>query len=145
MKKIFVNLKQIWKKYPLIEKQEIYLNTEENKVSLEQFLNLIVENQVEEFNKKSFEKDDKDYLKSPNFAYLDILTNTWKAWFWAIYNKNKADLEKAKEVAILWFKDWLFVVFDWENEILDLAEQIELSEEKNFTFIRLTFLAWSIW
>jgi len=35
-----------------------------------------VENQVEEFNKKSFEKDDKDYLKSPNFAYLDILTNT---------------------------------------------------------------------
>ena len=48
-------------------------------------------------------------------------------------------------MAILWFKDWLFVVFDWENEILDLAEQIELSEEKNFTFIRLTFLAWSIW
>ncbi|ATU05888.1 hypothetical protein BKN14_05690 [Candidatus Gracilibacteria bacterium HOT-871] len=145
MKKIFVNLKQIGKKYPIVEKQEIFLNTEENEVSLEQFLNLIVENQVEEFNKKSFEDDSVDYLKSPNFTYLNTLTNTGKAGFGAIYNKNKADLEKAKEVAILGFKDGLFVVFDGEDEILDLSEKINLSEEKIFTFIRLTFLAGSIW
>ncbi|MCJ7933502.1 MAG: hypothetical protein MUW56_07655 [Chryseobacterium sp.] len=142
---IKVTVKQLGKKYPFLSEQIIEIAYEEVNITLENLLKLIVQQQVEEFNSKSFELEEEDYPKIPKDNYLNVLTDTGKVGFGSIYNLNKADLQKAQENAIQAFEDGIFAVFYNEEQLERLTQTIDLSLEHTFTLIRLAFLAGSYW
>ncbi|MCQ9641766.1 hypothetical protein MP478_20485 [Chryseobacterium sp. WG14] len=142
---IKVTVKQLGKKHPVLSEQKIEISYKDSNITLEHLLQLIVQQQVEAFNAKSFELEDQDDTKIPRDNYLNILTDTGKAGFGSIYNLKKADVYKAQENAIQAFEDGMFAVFYNDKQLEDLSQTIDLSTPYTFTFIRLTFLAGSYW
>lgn len=142
---IKVIVKQLGKKHPVLSEQKIDIEYTDSIITLEQLLKLIVQQQVEAFNAQSFELEDEDYTKIPKENYLNILTDTGKVGFGSIYNQKRADLVKAQENAVQAFEDGLFAVFYHDEQLEDLTQTIDLSQEHTFAFIRLTFLAGSYW
>lgn len=142
---IKVTVKQLGKKHPVLSEQKIEIAYEDSNISLENLLKLIVQQQVDAFNAKSFELEDEDYAKIPQDSYLNILTDTGKVGFGSIYNLKKANVQKAQENAIQAFEDGMFAVFYNDEQLEDLTQTIDLSLQHPFTFIRLTFLAGSYW
>lgn len=142
---IKVTVKQLGKKYPVLSEQKIDIRYDDPNISLENLLKLIVQQQVEMFNAKSFELEDEDDTKTPADNYLNILTDTGKIGFGSIYNLKKADVQKAQENAIQAFEDGMFAVFYNDEQLEDLTQTIDLNLQYTFTFIRLTFLAGSYW
>ncbi len=142
---IKVTVKQLGKKHPVLSEQKIEIAYEDSNISLENLLELIVQQQVDAFNAKSFELEDEDYAKIPQESYLNILTDTGKVGFGSIYNLKKADVQKAQENAIQAFEDGMFAVFYNDEQLEDLTQTIDLNLQHPFTFIRLTFLAGSYW
>lgn len=142
---IKVTVKQLGRKHPVLSEQLLEIDYYDNSISLEQLLKLIVRQQVEAFNAKSFEKEDQDHTQIPFENYLNMLTDTGKVGFGSIYNEKRADLQKAQENAIQAFEDGMFAVFAGEIRLENLTQVIDLSPQPVFTFIRLTFLAGSYW
>lgn len=142
---IKVTVKQLGKKHPVLSEQKIEISYENSNITLEYLLQLIVQQQVEAFNTKSFELEDQDDTKIPQDNYLNILTDTGKAGFGSIYNLKKADVDKAQENVIQAFEDGMFAVFYNDEQLEDLSQTIDLNLSYTFTFIRLTFLAGSYW
>ncbi|KFF08613.1 hypothetical protein [Chryseobacterium luteum] len=142
---IKVTVKQLGRKHPILSEQKLEIAYNDPKISLENLLKLIVQQQVETFNAKSFELEDADDTKIPLDDYLNILTDTGKAGFGSIYNEKKADLQKAQENAVQSFEDGMFAVFYNDEQLDSLTQTVDLSLQHTFTFIRLTFLAGSYW
>lgn len=143
--KINVTVKQLGRKHPILTTEPLEIAFEGSDISLENLLRLVVQQQVEAFNVKSFELEDEDYAKIPTENYLNILTDTGKVGFGSIYNHRKADLEKAQENVIQAFEDGMFAVFYNDEQLDNLTQNINLSLQHTLTFIRLTFLAGSYW
>ncbi|MBP2617026.1 hypothetical protein [Chryseobacterium jejuense] len=142
---IKVTVKQLGRKHPVLSEQKIEIAYEDSVISLENLLKLIVEQQVAEFNAKSFDVEDEDFPKNPAYNYLNILTDTGKVGFGSIYNLKKADVQKAKDNAIQAFEDGMFAVFYHDEQLESLDQTIDLNLQHPFTFIRLAFLAGSYW
>ena len=142
---IKVTVKQLGKKHPVLAEQKLDIGYNDDNISLENLLELVVQQQVEVFNAKSFELEDEDYSKAPTENYLNILTDTGKVGFGSIYNQKNADLQKAQENALQAFEDGMFAVFYGDEQIENISQSINLSLHHTFTFIRLTFLAGSYW
>jgi hypothetical protein len=142
---IKVTVKQLGKKHPILSEQKINIEYQNTNISVENLLQLIVQQQVETFNAKSFELEEQDYAKIPMENYLNILTDTGKVGFGSIYNQKKADLQKAQENAVQAFEDGMFAVFYNDEQFESLTQIIDLSLQHTFVFIRLTFLAGSYW
>lgn len=140
--KLKINVKQLGKKRPVIGLKEIEIDDLPENPILEDLLKAVVRQQVAVFN----EKEEKE-------AFLNFLTEkqvedkleTGKVGFGNRYNENLADVDKAIATALLAFKDGLFCVFIDEEEIENLPDEITVTEECVVSFIRLTFLAGSIW
>lgn len=145
MRTISVQIKQIGKKYPSVAPKNISLHTDKDEVSLAEFISLVVENQVEQFNAQKRNFDEDGIPQTLQTEYLDILTQVGKAGFGGVYNPSTADMQQAKENAIQCFEDGMYAVFCEEKQLEDLAEIVSLQDVPSFTFIRLTFLAGSIW
>ena len=142
--KINITVKQIGSKQPFIQNNQIDIEYDKFSIDAKTLLELIVKNQVEKFNSSSFEKEDLDKTKKPNSSYEAILSLTGKAGFGAVYNQKRVDIEEAQSNVLLAFEDGLFAFFYGEDE-LSLDSMIDLSANKVLIFIRLTFLAGSIW
>lgn len=142
---IRVTVKQLGKKHPVLSEQNIEIAYEDSNISLENLLKMIVQQQVEVFNAKSFELEGEDNAKIPQDNYLNILTDTGKVGFGSIYNLKKADVQKAQANAIQAFEDGLFAVFYNDEQLESLTQTIDLDLQHPFTFIRLAFLAGSYW
>lgn len=135
------SVKRLGKKRAYIDKTPIEILVE-TKISLAHLLEKIVEHQVAEFNKKRTEKSLFTFFSEKE---IDDKTTSGKVDFGAIYNNDLADLIKAKETVKLAFIDGLLAVFIDDQQKENLDEQLELAEGVSITFIRLTFLAGSIW
>ena len=142
---ISISVKQLGKKHPILQEKTVSLDTSESRVSVRTFIELIVKHQVELFHGSSFEWEDQDTIHLPKENYLPILTDTGKVGFGAIYNHNKVNIATAQENAIVAFEDGLYAVFYGDDQLESLNEEIDLSQNKSITFIRLTFLAGSYW
>lgn len=142
---IKVTVKQLGRKHPILSEKKLEIAYDESEISLGNLLKLVVQQQVEAFNVKSFELENEDSSKNPQENYLNILTDTGKIGFGSIYNQKKADLGKAQENAIQAFEDGMFAVFYNDEQLNNLTQNINLSLQYTFTFIRLTFLAGSYW
>ncbi|WP_343585616.1 hypothetical protein [Flavobacterium sp.] len=142
---ISISVKQLGKKHPLLQEKSIALDIENPVITTQKLIESIVDHQVQLFRSASFEFEDEDKIHLPKENYLPILTDTGKVGFGALYNHNQVDLAKAQENAIVAFEDGLYAVFYGDDQLEMLTEQIDLSQNKNLTFIRLTFLAGSYW
>ncbi|MFC0780049.1 hypothetical protein [Flavobacterium sp. HJSW_4] len=142
---ISISVKQLGKKHPLLQEKNIALAIENPVITTQKLIESIVDHQVQLFRSASFEFEDEDKIHLPKENYLPILTDTGKVGFGALYNHNQVDLAKAQENAIQAFEDGMYAVFYGDDQLETLTEQIDLSQNKNLTFIRLTFLAGSYW
>ncbi|MDY0986078.1 hypothetical protein SOM12_01545 [Flavobacterium sp. CFBP9031] len=142
---ISISVKQLGKKHPLLQEKNIDLAVENPIITTLKLIESIVDHQVQLFRSSSFEFEDEDKIHLPKENYLPILTDTGKVGFGALYNHNQVDLAKAQENAIVAFEDGLYAIFYGDDQLEMLTEQIDLSQNKSITFIRLTFLAGSYW
>lgn len=142
---ISISVKQLGKKHPLLQEKSIALDIENPVITTQKLIESIVDHQVQLFRSASFEFEDEDKIHLPKENYLPILTDTGKVGFGALYNHNQVDLAKAQENAIVAFEDGLYAVFYGDDQLETLSEEIDLSQNKSITFIRLTFLAGSYW
>ncbi len=140
-----ISVKQLGKKNPLLQEKSIALALENPVITTQKLIESIVDHQVQLFRSSSFEFEDEDKIHLPKENYLPILTDTGKVGFGALYNHNKVDLAKAQENAIQAFEDGLYAVFYGDDQLETLTEEIDLSQNKPITFVRLTFLAGSYW
>ncbi|MCM0668009.1 hypothetical protein [Flavobacterium tyrosinilyticum] len=142
---INISVKQLGKKHPLLQEKNIDLAVENPIITTQKLIESIVDHQLQLFRSASFEFEDEDKIHLPKENYLPILTDTGKVGFGALYNHNQVDLAKAQENAIVAFEDGLYAIFYGDDQLETLSEEIDLSQNKSITFIRLTFLAGSYW
>lgn len=140
-----ISVKQLGKKHPILHEKRIELVIKTPLVTTRKLIELVVDYQVQLFNSSSFEWEDEDKIHLPKENYLPVLTDTGKIGFGALYNHNKVDVIMAQENAILAFEDGLYAVFYGDDQLETLSEEVNLSDNKTITFIRLTFLAGSYW
>lgn len=140
-----ISVKQLGKKHPILLEKRIELPLKIPFVTTQKLIELVVDHQVQLFNSSSFEWDEEDKIHLPKENYLPILTDTGKVGFGAIYNHNKVDVAVAQENAIQAFEDGLYAIFYGDDQLETLSDEVNLSDNKTITFIRLTFLAGSYW
>ncbi|NLU92548.1 hypothetical protein [Chitinophaga sp. Ak27] len=139
---ITISVKQPGRKHALIDRQMLEIADLPDHPSLRELLLAVVAQQVADYNSKPLEKNLLPFLSSGEVA--DLVT-TGKAGFGSIYNEHKADREKAQETALQAFADGLFAVFIDDEEIKKITDHFSLNSHTVITFVRLTFLAGSIW
>lgn len=139
---ITISVKQPGRKHAIIERQVLEIDDITNQPSLQELLTAVVRQQVTAYNNKT---PDKNLLPFLSPAQVDDAAAAGKAGFGSIYNEHKADAEKAQATALQAFEDGLFAVFINDQEITDLTEKLSLDDLTIITFVRLTFLAGSIW
>ena len=110
--------------------------------SLRQLLTAVVEKEVAQYNSKETEAQLIPFLTQQE---LEDQAKIGKVSFGTIYSDKKADPGKAVANVIGCWEDGLVRVFMNEEELTDLDAPLTINARSVFTFIRLTFLAGSIW
>lgn len=139
---IKVTIKQLGKKHPFLKEQALEIADIGNTPTLQQFLLAVVEQQVIAFNER---REAKNVLPFLTEKQMQTQATTGKVGFNDIYNDKKADLEKAQHRMLEAFEDGLFAVFCDEEQLENLEANININNEKVFTFLRLAFLSGSYW
>lgn len=110
--------------------------------SLRQLLTAVVQKEVAQYNSKETEAQLIPFLTQQE---LDNQAKIGKVSFGTIYSDKKADPDKAVANAIQCWEDGLVRVFMNEEELTDLDAPLTIEAQSVLTFIRLTFLAGSMW
>ena len=110
--------------------------------SLRQLLSAVVQKEVAQYNNTETEAQLISFLTQQE---LDDQAKIGKVSFGTIYSDRKADPGKAVANAIQCWEDGLVRVFMNEEELTDLDTPLSIEAQSVLTFIRLTFLAGSIW
>ena len=138
--KIYVNIKQIGKRKNKIDRKEY-----EIKGKIETIKDLLIEFvtiNVKEFNEGLTENDVVPYLTDEK---INDLSDTGKISFGVDYNGKKQDLQKAIENALQSYEDGIYRVFINDEEIGKINDKMDLQENDELTFVRLTMLAGRMW
>ena len=138
--KIYLRVKTLGKKKDILVPTEYVVP--EGIVSLRMLLTAIVEREVDFYNQKETDVQMIPFLTQDQ---LDNQAATGKVSFGRIYSEKKADAPKAVANAIQCWEDGLVRVFQNDTELTTLDDPIEIRENDVFTFLRLTFLAGSMW
>ena len=110
--------------------------------SLRQLLIAVVQKEVAQYNSKEAEAQLIPFLTQQE---LDDQAKIGKVSFGTIYSDKKADPGKAVANAIQCWEDGLVRVFMNDEELAELDAPLTIEAQAVFTFMRLTFLAGSIW
>ena len=110
--------------------------------SLRQLLAAVVQKEVAQYNSKEAEAQLIPFLTQQE---LDDQAKIGKVSFGTIYSDKKADPGRAVTNAIQCWEDGLVRVFMNDEELADLDDPLTIETQAVFTFMRLTFLAGSIW
>ncbi len=140
MPQLFVRVKQVGKRKPLVENQPMEVPATVN--SLRLLLEYLVRQRVKAFNNRSETGDWTKYLTD---ADLDSAAESGKIGFEAKYDDRIQNADKAVDAAILAFQDGLFRVFLGDDELESLDAELHLPDGGTLTFIRLTMLAGRSW
>lgn len=138
--KIYVNIKQIGKRKNKIDKKEY-----EIKGKIETVKDLLIEFvtiNVKEFNEGLTENDVVLYLTDEK---INDLSDAGKISFGVDYNGKEQDLEKAVENALQSYEDGIYRVFVNGEELGKINDKLDLQENDELTFVRLTMLAGRMW
>lgn len=140
MLELFVQIKQLGKRKPMIAREPLTLP--EGIGTLRELVTEIVRQRVAAFNEKKEEGNWAKYLYDFD---LEKTAESGKVGFDAKYNAKTQDPDKAVDAALLAFEDGLFRVFLDENEIESLDAAVEFRKGQTLTFLRLTMLAGRSW
>ena len=138
--KIFVNVKQIGKRKNKIDKKKYEIS--EKITTVKELLTEFVTINVNEFNNGFTENDIVPYLTDEK---INDLSDAGKISFGVDYNGQKQDLEKAIENALQSYEDGIYRIFVNDNEVGEIDCEINLKENDELTFVRLTMLAGRMW
>ena len=138
--KIFVNVKQIGKRKNKIDKKKYEIS--EKITTVKELLTEFVTINVNEFNNGFTENDIVPYLTDEK---INDLSDAGKISFGVDYNGQKQDLEKAVENALQSYEDGIYRIFVNDNEVGKIDCEINLKENDELTFVRLTMLAGRMW
>ena len=138
--KIFVNVKQIGKRKNKIDKKKYEIS--EKITTVKELLTEFVTINVNEFNNGFTENDIVTYLTDKK---INDLSDAGKISFGVDYNEQKQDLEKAIENALQSYEDGIYRVFVNDEEMGEIDCEINLKENDELTFVRLTMLAGRMW
>ena len=138
--KVYVNVKQIGKKKNKIDKKEYEIN--EGIKTVKELLTEFVTINVNEFNNGFTENDIVPYLTDEK---INDLSDAGKISFGVDYNGQKQDLEKAVENALQSYEDGIYRIFVNDAEVGEIDCEINLKENDELTFVRLTMLAGRMW
>ncbi|MCU0445127.1 MAG: hypothetical protein MUE85_09425 [Microscillaceae bacterium] len=136
------SIKQLGKKRAFIDSQSIEIAGNYGQYTLKEILSRIVSQQVETFNQKRTEKSLFNFLQETD---IQAQAENGRVRFGAVYNETQADVEKAIETVLLAFEDGLIAVFVDDEQIDLISQNIAINPNTTFTFVRLTFLAGSVW
>ncbi|OIK11919.1 hypothetical protein BIV60_17190 [Bacillus sp. MUM 116] len=139
---IYISLKSLAKRKNFITKQPYELQKKPN--TLSELITQVVTQNVEQFNNKASNPE------TPLINFLSNLdieqqTQAGKVGFQTLYNDKQADLPRAIETAIQAFKDGLYRVFLNDQEAEQLDTPLEVTEDAEVVFIRLTMLTGRMW
>lgn len=138
--KVYVNIKQIGKRKNKIDKKEY-----EIKGKIETVKDLLIEFvtiNVKKFNEGLTENDIVPYLTDEK---INDLSDAGKISFGVDYNGKEQDLEKAIENALQSYEDGIYRVFVNGEELGKINDKLDLQENDELTFVRLTMLAGRMW
>ncbi|MEH7335407.1 hypothetical protein V7161_22560 [Neobacillus drentensis] len=139
---IYISLKSLAKRKNFITKQPFEMQKKPN--TLRELITQVVTQNVDTFNNKA---------SDPETPLINFLSNSdieqqaqaGKVGFQTLYNDKQADLTRAIETAIQAFKDGLYRVFINDEEAEQLDSPLEVTEEAEVVFIRLTMLTGRMW
>lgn len=110
--------------------------------SLRQLFTAVVQAEVDSYNSKETEAQLIPFLTR---EALEDQAKTGKVSFGRIYSDKKANPRKAIDNALQCWQDGLVRVFMNGEELTQLDAPLVIPTGAEFTFIRLTFLAGSMW
>jgi hypothetical protein len=139
--KIFVTMKSLAKRKDYLTSKEIHL--ESSPTTFRELLTELVSIQVQEFNATT--QTETNLVSFLTNEEIEQQVHAGKVGFGTKYSDQKADLQTAARVAIQAFEDGLYRVFINEKESLDLDKPLDLQEDDQLTFIKLTLLAGRMW
>ncbi len=139
---IHYQVKELGKKHPAIQRASIEVELETSSPTTEELLKAIIREQVVAYQNRQEETTLLPYLTQ---EAIEEGKSGGKISFGAPYNENQVSLDKAITTALQAFEDGLYAIFYDDNEISYLHEKVILQDNQVLTFIRLTFLAGSIW
>lgn len=138
--KIYIKIKSIGKKRPILE--NVPYTIPDGTDTVRKLICALVKTEVENYNEKGTDVQLIQYLSN---AEIEEKAGVGKVGFGCIYSEKKANLNEAIENACQCYEDGLVRIFINEEETGELDAPLEIKEDDNFTFIRLTFLAGRIW
>ena len=137
---IYVHLKSMGNISKKVKKEKFYL--EEKPDTLRELITQSVKTCTYIFKMKNLNNDLPSPISDNEF---EEMKNIGKFAFGLHYNQNDINEEKAIATAIDAFNDGLVRIFMDNIELVDLDEKIDISEESEFTFVKLTMLSGRMW
>lgn len=138
--RIYASVKSVGKRRSVLEKVPYEISDEVKNVKA--FISEIVRIEVEKYNAKGTDMQIIPFLTREE---LEDQAETGKAGFGRIYSDRKADLQKAIENAIQCYEDGLVRIFQNEEELGGLEDEVVIGEGDCFTFMKFVFLAGRMW
>ena len=97
---------------------------------------------VEDYNRRL---EEPEILKCLTKENIEDQAKGGKVSFGVIYGEKEADFQKAADNAIQCFEDGIYRIFLDERPLESLEEEIRVTDENTFTFVRLTMLTGRLW
>lgn len=110
--------------------------------SLRKLLTELTRQEVERYNRKDTETQQIPFLTDQEL--LDQ-AEAGKVGFGRLWSDKKADPKKAVDNVLQCWQDGLIRVFLSDAELTELDAPLQLQEEDQLTFLRLTFLSGRMW
>lgn len=138
--RIYASVKSVGKRRSVLEKVPYEISDEVKNVKA--FISEIVRIEVEKYNAKGTDMQIIPFLTKEE---LEDQAEIGKVGFGRIYSDKKADLQKAIENALQCYEDGLVRIFQNEEELGGLEDEVIIGEEDCFTFMKFVFLAGRMW
>ncbi|QKE72354.1 hypothetical protein HPK19_05865 [Arthrobacter citreus] len=137
---IVITLKSLSRRKGFLEKKPFEIDN--IPLNLEELVKELISINVNTYNQKEI-----DFLFLPYLTEdeINLKSTVGKIGFDLKYNDTIVDLNEAIANALQAFQDGLFKVFLNDKEIESLQENIELNENDEIAFIKLTMLSGRMW
>ncbi|MCL2157451.1 MAG: hypothetical protein FWH54_05470 [Methanobrevibacter sp.] len=150
MTSLTIQVKQIGRKRPVITKElRIDSIATDSKIKLKDLIKEIVKIEVHEFqnrqkNQKIKEKNKNNILSYLSPEEIEDKAEEGKIAIYDVKNKKEVDLDEAISVAFLAFEDGIYFVFLDGEKIENIDDLIQVKNDSELMFLRLTMLAGGI-
>ena len=138
--KVLVNMKKMGKRRNSITQVPYELEGVPHTVKelIEKMVSVCVRN----YNKNM---ENQELLRNLSLKEMEDMTEGGKISFGVNYGEKQAEERAAVENAWQCFEDGIYRIFYGNKQLRELEESIELPENSELTFVRLTMLAGRMW